>query len=383
MVTILEEARVPFLREPFDDDIDEIGLLIARGQVALQRATAAEGFAAAGDDVVETGTRRRLHDRLRGAVGEQPPDSKPAVIAETQLATVHIKEQRLQRLTPAQQEYLQRWHAMSSPRARHLAGRRHSPRGPRHVRRAGAAARRRRGHPAAGTRGRSGRRLGGNRFRCAGQSGGGGPGATGRPVRRRRRAGARPERDGPQRARRPRFPMDSAWRGALPPDTGFAHIDDVPARVVLDLAQRGVALAKEHGSSHGPPVSLLDQEVLAVSSERRRRRDPDALRIRLDRNGFPAAVVRRPRRGHGQLAIPRRWPPTRSCGCVRCPHGCGSTPDSARCTAAAATRSCCCACVLRHFVGTSRTPRCASSSVRGPAVAGGVSCADTHARQRN
>ena len=64
----------------------------------------------------------------------------------------------------------------------------------------------------------------------------------------------------------PGFPMDSAWRGVLPPDTGFAHIDDVPARVVLDLAQRGVALAKEHGSSHGPPVSLLDQEVLAVSS---------------------------------------------------------------------------------------------------------------------
>jgi hypothetical protein len=65
----------------------------------------------------------------------------------------------------------------------------------------------------------------------------------------------------------PGFPMDSAWRGALPPDSGFAHIDDVPARVVLDLAQRGVALAKEHSSSHGPPASLLDQEVLAVSSE--------------------------------------------------------------------------------------------------------------------
>jgi hypothetical protein len=65
----------------------------------------------------------------------------------------------------------------------------------------------------------------------------------------------------------PGFPMDSAWRGALPPESGFAHIDDVPARVVLDLAQRGVLLAKEHGSSHGPPVSLLDQEVLAVTSE--------------------------------------------------------------------------------------------------------------------
>jgi hypothetical protein len=64
----------------------------------------------------------------------------------------------------------------------------------------------------------------------------------------------------------PGFPMDSAWRGALPPDAGFVHVDDVPARVVLDLAQRGVALAKEHSGAHGPPASLLDQEVVAVSS---------------------------------------------------------------------------------------------------------------------
>jgi hypothetical protein len=64
----------------------------------------------------------------------------------------------------------------------------------------------------------------------------------------------------------PGFAMDSAWRGALPPDIGFIHLDDVPARAVLDLAQRGVALAKEHSSAHGPPASLLDQEVLAVSA---------------------------------------------------------------------------------------------------------------------
>ncbi len=64
----------------------------------------------------------------------------------------------------------------------------------------------------------------------------------------------------------PGFPMDSAWRGALPPETGFVHLDDVPARAVLDLAQRGVTLAKEHSSAHGPPASLLDQEVVAVSS---------------------------------------------------------------------------------------------------------------------
>jgi hypothetical protein len=64
----------------------------------------------------------------------------------------------------------------------------------------------------------------------------------------------------------PGFPMDSAWRGALPPESGFTHLDDVPARLMLDLAQRGAELAKEHGSAHGPPVSLLDQEVVGVSS---------------------------------------------------------------------------------------------------------------------
>jgi hypothetical protein len=64
----------------------------------------------------------------------------------------------------------------------------------------------------------------------------------------------------------PGFAMDSAWRSALPPDSGFVHLDDVPARAVLDLAQSGVALAREHGSAHGPPASLLDQEVVAVSS---------------------------------------------------------------------------------------------------------------------
>jgi hypothetical protein len=64
----------------------------------------------------------------------------------------------------------------------------------------------------------------------------------------------------------PGFPMDSAWRGALPPDSGFVHLDDVPVRLMLNLAQRGAELAKEHSSPQGPPVSLLDQEVLRVSS---------------------------------------------------------------------------------------------------------------------
>ncbi|MDH6246878.1 hypothetical protein [Mycobacterium sp. OTB74] len=64
----------------------------------------------------------------------------------------------------------------------------------------------------------------------------------------------------------PGFSMDSAWRGALPPDSGFVHLDDVPARAMLDLAQRGADLAREHSGAQGPPPSLLDQDVISVSA---------------------------------------------------------------------------------------------------------------------
>lgn len=65
----------------------------------------------------------------------------------------------------------------------------------------------------------------------------------------------------------PGFVMDSAWRTALPPENGFAHLDDIPARAVLDLASRGVELAREHGSNQGPPASLLDSEVVRVQAD--------------------------------------------------------------------------------------------------------------------
>lgn len=64
----------------------------------------------------------------------------------------------------------------------------------------------------------------------------------------------------------PGFAMDSAWRGGLPPESGFTHLDDIPGKLLLDLSQQGAELAKAHGGAHGPPVSLLDQEVLEVSS---------------------------------------------------------------------------------------------------------------------
>lgn len=60
--------------------------------------------------------------------------------------------------------------------------------------------------------------------------------------------------------------IDAEWRAALPPDAGFVHVDDVPAAVLTDLAEQGVAVAREHPGPDGRPTSaLLDQEVLTVS----------------------------------------------------------------------------------------------------------------------
>ena len=109
MVTILEEARVPFLREPFEADITNIGLLIHEVQVLYRRQLR----------LIDSPLQVTIWSKRVRAVDftlsyEVRPvnadvSKKPSVIAETQLATVHIKEKRLQRLTPAQREYLQRW----------------------------------------------------------------------------------------------------------------------------------------------------------------------------------------------------------------------------------------------------------------------------------
>jgi acyl-CoA thioester hydrolase len=109
MVTILEEARIPFLREPFGPVIEEIGLLIHevnilyKGQLRLIDSPL---------QVTMWSKRVRAVDFTIGyevRSVRKPPDSRPSVIAETQLATVHIKEQRLERLSPEQHEYLQRY----------------------------------------------------------------------------------------------------------------------------------------------------------------------------------------------------------------------------------------------------------------------------------
>ena len=109
MVTILEEARVDFLREPFAADVTTIGLLIHEVRVLYT------GQLRLADSPLQVSIwtkRLRAVDFTLGyevrALGADP-DSKPSVIAETQLAAVHIKEQRLVRLSDIHRGYLQRW----------------------------------------------------------------------------------------------------------------------------------------------------------------------------------------------------------------------------------------------------------------------------------
>ncbi|EKF22941.1 thioesterase superfamily protein [Mycolicibacterium hassiacum DSM 44199] len=109
MVTILEEARIPFLREPFGPQIDTIGLLIAEVNISYK---AQLRLIDSPLQVTMWTKRVRAVDFTIGYEVRSvsaPADSRPAVIADTQLAAVHIQEQRLVRLTPEQREYLQSW----------------------------------------------------------------------------------------------------------------------------------------------------------------------------------------------------------------------------------------------------------------------------------
>ena len=109
MVTILEEARVPFLTEPFANDFDTTGLLIAEVKVTYK------GQLRLADSPLQVTIwvkRLRAVDftlgyEVRSVLAN--PDSRPAVVAESQLAAFHIQEQRLVRLGPHHREYLQRF----------------------------------------------------------------------------------------------------------------------------------------------------------------------------------------------------------------------------------------------------------------------------------
>ena len=109
MVTILEEARVPFLKDAFAADITSVGLLIADVRVTYK------GQLRLADSPLQVTIwvqRLRAVDFTLGYEVRSVnayPGSRPAVIAESQLAAFHIEGQRLVRLSPHHREYLQRW----------------------------------------------------------------------------------------------------------------------------------------------------------------------------------------------------------------------------------------------------------------------------------
>lgn len=109
MVTILEEARVPFLADAFGATITTTGLLIAEVKVSYK------GQLRLVDSPLQVTiwvNRLRAVDFTLGyevRSVKADPQSRAAVIAETQLAAFDIDEQKLVRLAPSHREYLQRW----------------------------------------------------------------------------------------------------------------------------------------------------------------------------------------------------------------------------------------------------------------------------------
>jgi acyl-CoA thioester hydrolase len=109
MVTILEEARVPFLKPAFEVDILSIGLLIAEVKVTYK------GQLRLVDSPLQVTMWTRRLRAVDFTIGYEvrsvsaDPESKPAVIGESQLVAFDIDEQRLVRLAPHHREYLQQW----------------------------------------------------------------------------------------------------------------------------------------------------------------------------------------------------------------------------------------------------------------------------------
>jgi acyl-CoA thioester hydrolase len=109
MVTILEEARVPFLADAFGPTITTTGLLIAEVKVSYK------GQLRLVDSPLQVSIRVNRLRAVDFTLGYEvrsvnaDPESRPAVVAESQLAAFDIDEQKLVRLSPDHRDYLQRW----------------------------------------------------------------------------------------------------------------------------------------------------------------------------------------------------------------------------------------------------------------------------------
>jgi hypothetical protein len=60
--------------------------------------------------------------------------------------------------------------------------------------------------------------------------------------------------------------IDAAWRSQLPPPGGWIAVDEVPARVLAEIADSGVEQARANpGPGGGASAALLDSEAITVS----------------------------------------------------------------------------------------------------------------------
>jgi hypothetical protein len=93
----------------------------------------------------------------------------------------------------------------------------------------------------------------------------------------------------------PGRPEDARWRAELPGTEGWRVVEDVPAAELEVLADRGIALAREHGVQHAdphgssataPPAGLLDQTVLTATGDGMRVQVPLRCLFALSGMGF-------------------------------------------------------------------------------------------------
>ena len=293
MVTILEEARVPFLAKPFADDFATTGLLIAEVKVTYK------GQLRLGDSPLQVTiwvNRLRAVDftlgyEVRSVLAD--PDSKPAVIGETSVGGIRHRGAEAGAAGPAPPGVSAALPAVSSSgqeRGLWLDDAVHRE-DLSDLRRSRVASRRLQRDPVEGTPWRAGGRLGRHRFRRAGQPRRRRSGSSGRPLRRGRRAGSCAARRWTARVT---WIPDSRWtpRGAVRchRTAGSSTSTTCPPARFSTSRSVGWHWPRSTAAAHGPPASLLDQEVVAVRSGDTEVGIPDAMCIRLDRNGIPAAV---------------------------------------------------------------------------------------------
>lgn len=61
-------------------------------------------------------------------------------------------------------------------------------------------------------------------------------------------------------------PCDLLWHSELPIGADWKQVEPLPAEVIIELAGKGVELARNNLEPHGtPPTSLMDQVVLTVT----------------------------------------------------------------------------------------------------------------------